>query len=206
MAAKFAKNLIPHTAIANTDAHDSIRYHIDNEEGHEIMNVIKAHTRDWDVKEAYPQLEHPSDRDCRRNIPIFEKIFTKRLSSSTLGSNTFIQTLLSHMSETIQEKIHLAAIKLDNLTASGDQMAEFFDIATTQYERYITYSILGALGLIMICILVLCYKLLNEFYKIATMIQRNDENLSELISESEHEFQSNLRAVISESEDYLSST
>ena len=122
VAAKFTKNLIPHTAIANTDAHDSIRYHIDNEEGHQIMNVIKAHTRDWDVKEAYPQLEHPSDRDCRRNIPIFDKIFTKRLSSSTLGSNTFIQTLLSHMSETIQEKIHLAAIKLDNLIASADEM------------------------------------------------------------------------------------
>ena len=59
---------------------------------------------------------------------------------SPLASNTFIQTLISHMSETMQEKIQLAAIKLDNLTASGDQMAELLDMAMTQYESYITYS------------------------------------------------------------------
>ena len=61
-----------------------------NENGHEIMNVIKAHSKDWDVKEAYPELQHPTNLYCRANIPIFDKIFTKRLSSSTLGSNTFI--------------------------------------------------------------------------------------------------------------------
>ena len=81
------------------------------------------------------------------------------------------------MSETIQEKIHLAAIKLDNLTASGDQMAEFFDIAMTQYERYITYSILGALGLMMICVLVFCYKLQKKVYQVAAIIKSNDANL-----------------------------
>ena len=46
------------------------------------------------------------------------------------------------MSETMQEKIQLATIKLKNLTVSADQMAEFLELAMTQYERYITYSIL----------------------------------------------------------------
>ena len=76
MAAKFAKNLIPHTAIAHTDAHQSICHHIDNEQGHQIVNVVKTHSRDWDVKKAYHELEHPSDHDYGRNIPIFDKIFT----------------------------------------------------------------------------------------------------------------------------------
>ena len=183
MAAKFAKNLIPHTAIAHTDAHQLICNHIENEQGHHIVNVIKAHSRKWDVKEAYPELQHPSERDCRRNIPIHDKIFTKRLSSSTLASNMFIQTLISHMSETMQEKIQLAAIKLDNLTASGDQMAELLDMAMTQYERYITYSILGALELIMIC------KMQNTLYNIASIIDRNDENLRALISETADDLQ-----------------
>ena len=60
------------------------------------------------------------------------------------------------MNETIQGKIPLAAIKLDNLTASANQMAEFFDIAMIQYERYITYSILRALRLINIFVLFFC--------------------------------------------------
>ena len=47
MAAKFAKNLIPHTAITNTYGHHSIHHNIDHEEGHQIVNVIKAHSRDW---------------------------------------------------------------------------------------------------------------------------------------------------------------
>ena len=91
MVADFTKNFIPHRAITNTNAHHSICHHIDNGEDHQIMNVIKAHTRDWDVKEAYPQLDYPSDQGCRNNIPIFDKIFTKRLSSYKLGLYTFIQ-------------------------------------------------------------------------------------------------------------------
>ena len=67
-AKEFAKNLIPHTAITNSDALFSIQHHIDNGEGHQIMNVVKAHTRDWDVKEAYPQLHHPNDCGCRYKI------------------------------------------------------------------------------------------------------------------------------------------
>ena len=35
--------------------------------------------------------------------------------------------------ENMQEMIKLAAIRLDNLTLSADQMAKFFDIAMTQY-------------------------------------------------------------------------
>ena len=55
------------------------------------------------------------------------------------------------MTDTIKEMIQLTAIKLDILAVSADH---FFYIAMTQYERYITYSILGTLGLILICILV----------------------------------------------------
>ena len=70
------------------------------------------------------------------------------------------------MTKTIQETIQLAAIKLDNLTVSADQRTEFFVIAMTQYERYITYSILGTLVLMMICILVFCYKLQKVVYTV----------------------------------------
>ena len=57
MAVEFTKNLILHTVITKTDAHHFICYHIDNGEDPQIMNVIKALTRDQDVKEAYSQLE-----------------------------------------------------------------------------------------------------------------------------------------------------
>ena len=46
VAAEFTKNLIPHTAITKTDAHHFICHHIDNGEDPQIMNVIKALTRD----------------------------------------------------------------------------------------------------------------------------------------------------------------
>ena len=84
----------------------------------------------------------------------------------------------------MQEKIQLATIKLDNLTVSANQMAEFFDIVMTQYDRYITYCALGALGLMMICVLLFCYKLQNTLYKIAAIIDNDNENLKELIIET----------------------
>ena len=56
MAAKFAKSLISLTTIANTDAHQSICNHIDNEEGYQIVNIIKAHTKERDVNKTYSQL------------------------------------------------------------------------------------------------------------------------------------------------------
>ena len=98
------------------------------------------------------------------------------------------------MSETIQGKIQLPTLKLDNLTASADQMAEFFDITMIQYERYITYSILGALELMKICILVFCYKLLKEFVTKVFIIDRNDAILRQFIRERGNALQSNLRA------------
>ena len=105
------------------------------------------------------------------------------------------------MSKTIKEKIQLGAIKLYNLIASLDQI--FFNIAMTQYERYITYSILGALGLMKICVLVFCYKLQKVVFKVASIIDRNDANVRELISKTGHEFQSKLRSLICESGDDL---
>ena len=110
--AKFAQNLIPHTELAHTDTHDSICSYIENGNGHDIMNVIEDHSKDWNVEEAFPEGGLPSKVHCRANIQSIDKNLKQRLGSSTLASNTFIQTLLSHMSKTIQERIHLAAINL----------------------------------------------------------------------------------------------
>ena len=43
------------------------------------MKVIKSYSKEWDIKKVYPKLEHPSDHDCRKNIPIIDKVFIKRL-------------------------------------------------------------------------------------------------------------------------------
>ena len=56
MAAKFAKHIIPHMAITNTLTHTSIIHHIDNGNAHNILNISKNNSREWNIKEA---LNHP---------------------------------------------------------------------------------------------------------------------------------------------------
>ena len=48
---------------------------------------------------------------------------------------------------------------------------------------------LEALGLMMICVLVFCYKLQNTLNNIASIIERNNENLKVLISETVDDLQ-----------------
>ena len=52
-------------------------------------------------------------------------------------------------------------------------------------------------------VLVFCYNLQEVFYTVASIINRNDLNLREFISETGHDLQSNLRALPSESSDDL---
>ena len=91
VAAKFAKNLITRTELAHSDAHDSIRSYIENGNSHDIINVIKDHSKDWNVEEAFPEGGFPSKVSCRANIPIVDKMLTQRLGSFILASNTFLQ-------------------------------------------------------------------------------------------------------------------
>ena len=164
--------------MANTEA--SIYHHVEKGNGHQIMNAIKSRSKEWDVKKVYPELEHPSDHGCRNNIPIIDRVFTKRLGLAALASNTFTQTLISHLSETIQERIQLTAKKLDNFTSSADQITYFFDIAITQYKIYFTYSILAALVLMLLCVLVFCWRLRNALSNLINIIDNNDIRLRAL--------------------------
>ena len=51
---------------------------------HQILNVIKDNARSWNVKEAYPTTEVPTDTMCRRNVPMMDKIFQKGISTTPL--------------------------------------------------------------------------------------------------------------------------
>ena len=79
--------------------------YIQDNNGHQILNVIKDNSREWNIKEAYPRGEHPEDTACRRNIPIYDRIRQKMLSFTSLASNTFQQILTSHFSESILQEI-----------------------------------------------------------------------------------------------------
>ena len=58
---------------------------------------------------------------------------------------------MSHFSETIVQKIQLAAKKLDNLTLSNEDISKFFDITMMEYERYVNYNFMGVKTVILLC-------------------------------------------------------
>ena len=94
VTANFPKNIIPHTFLANTPAHTSIRHHIEKGNYQQILNMIKDHNCQFHFSKVYSPVEDPKDQTYRNNTPIFDKVLKKRLSSTSLASNTFQQTLV----------------------------------------------------------------------------------------------------------------
>ena len=182
VASKWAKRLVPHTPLADTDAHDSICHHISKKNCHQIMDVLKSHSKNWDVKKVYPELEHPEERSCHRNIPIFDKVLQQRLSTATLASNTLVNTLIYHLSETLTLKIQKAAEKLDYISEGSDKVTSFLETAMASYERYILYTALGVLGIMLIGVLVWCWRLENALLDLASHLDQKDTKLTNLLT------------------------
>ena len=80
-------------------------YHVSNNDGHGIVSVLEKHSRYWDVEKAHPDIEHPSERICRKNIPKYHKVLKKRLGSTALATNTLTQRFANHLSDTLTNKI-----------------------------------------------------------------------------------------------------
>ena len=76
------------------------------------------------------------------------------------------------MSETIQDKIHLAAIKLDNLIASADEMATNTSVNASFDDIKKTIAIFSILGLLLIGIFtILFYMWRNQRETYRTLIK-----------------------------------
>ena len=184
IASKWAKNLVPHTAIANSDAHDSIRHHIQSQNGHQILNILDAHSKDWDPKRVYPALENGEQQLCRRNVPIFDKVLQQRLGTAFLASNTLVSTLVNHLTETLNVKFEKAAVKLDSLSNTTDLVSGYVATAMAPVERYVMYGVIGVLGIFSIVILVWCHRLESALVNLAMHLEDKETKMKELLKQT----------------------
>ena len=129
-------------------------------------------------------MESIEERACRKNVPIIDKVFQQRLSTASLASNTLVNTLISHLSETLSVKIEQAAQKLDSLSDSTDKVTSYVATAMAPYERYIAYSAIGVLGILLVGVLVWCNRLETALLNLAVHIDDKDTKLTNLLTQT----------------------
>ena len=95
-----------------------------------------------------------------------------------------VSTLINHLSETLAVKFEKAAVKLDYLANTTDTVSGYVATAMAPFERYLAYSAIGVLVILIVVVLVWCHRLETALLNLAMHLEDQDSKMTTLLKQT----------------------